>query len=1257
MSKKLNLLSIILFIAYFSHAQYNWGNLPLGGGGFVSAVIASETEENVIYARTDVGGAYRWEAHTETWTPLNDWIQNNETGLWGIESLALSAQESNMVFMFAGIDYFDNGKSAILISDDYGETFTQVEVTSQFKAHGNGMGRQTGERLVVDPNNSDILFCGTRRDGLFKSTDGGYNWSEIASFPVTTTANDNGICFVEFDNTSSVQNGATQRIFAGVSRSGNTNLYVSEDGGNTWNAIPSQPTTYMPQRMAQNSNGSIFITYGNGSGPHAHWDIASESMDAGAVWKYEHDSETWTDITPSITSAYGGIAVDPTNPDKIIVSTINTYLQQPWGWGDRICVSTDGGNSWTDLFENDLISMDNNNIPWIIDHAIHWAGSLCIDPFNTDRVFVTSGNGIFMTEHISTTTNHSWKFMVKGIEETVPLDIVSIPNGPVITVIGDYDGSVYHDKNTYPELHKPEIGTSTGIDFAYQNSDYVVRTGGDDEGNSFPLYYSTDMGETWTQFATKPNGELLYKGKAAISADGSTVVWGAENSSTLYKTTDWGTTWTDVTGVSVENAYPVADAVNPDKFYLANGNTIYVSTDGGSSFSAQGTTGYTDLKKIRATPGIEGDIWAPCGTNGLYRSTNSGTDFSNINSVSACSAVGFGKAIEGNTFPTIYIWGTVGGTTGIFQSTDEGATWTQINDDNHEFGGPANGQFVIGDMNEYGTVYMSTAGRGTVYGSSNTNNNCTSPDLGKNFSLCGLSNPIILDSHTSVNQNTSYTWYKDGTPITGEQAATLEISEAGTYRVERDSATCSNYDEISVSATIPQPDLGGDKNICASASITLNCGISEEIYTYEWTHNAEPISQAHQSSITVSETGTYTCTISAEGCSSVSDNSTVSSDLLSVSDDTICSSGQEAFIEVTNNNGPYEWYNQETGGTLLHTGSSYSPQITENTTLYIEDAGVVSSTIGEPEINASADGWYTSSFTELNTQLLVQVTQNITLASVNVSVENNGTDVSIQLIENGTVAYTHTEENVSAGMQTIPLNFNLVPGEYTMNAEGTTNSLYVQTEQANFPYSLPDYVSFSNAETWATGWYGMFYNWVLESGSQCVRTPVQIVIDSENPDCNTEQSQEIVFDAGWNLFSTHIDAHNDSISHLFAETEFTIIKNANGFFKKNQPTEMQSIQTIQSGEAYLVFMESAANITFTGSYSSKSTSSLHEGWNLLGIPVTSSVNVVNLPEETIIIKDFNEFHEPENNLGTLSELVPGKGYYIYVNPSTQMNWQ
>ena len=52
---------------------------------------------------------------------------------------------------------------------------------------------------------------------------------------------------------------------------------------------------------------------------------------------------------------------------------------------------------------------------------------------------------------------------------------------------------------------------------------------------------------------------------------------------------------------------------------------------------------------------------------------------------------------------------------GIYRSTDAGKTWVCINTD-HLYGGTGNGNFLVGDMNTFGKVYMSTVGCGIVVG-------------------------------------------------------------------------------------------------------------------------------------------------------------------------------------------------------------------------------------------------------------------------------------------------------------------------------------------------------------------------------------------------------------------------------------------------------------------------------------------------------------------------------------------------------------
>ncbi|MBC9934429.1 T9SS type A sorting domain-containing protein [Chitinophaga qingshengii] len=686
-------------------AGYVWKNVAIGGGGFVSAIIPSPTTQNLVYARTDVGGAYRWNASTSSWVPLLDWVSDNEVGFLGVESLAIDPQLPNRVYMLVGISYFNNGKTAILRSDDYGNTFTITDVSTQFKAHGNGMGRQTGEKLVVDPHNSNILYCGTRWNGLFRSTDAGATWSRLSSLNVTTTPNENGISFVLLDG-SSVSGGVTQRIFVGVSRSGSTNLYRSDNGGQSFTAVSGATTTFMPHRAALAGNGTLYLTYGNGAGPHAHWS-QPEPMDNGQIWKYNISTGAWTNITPSgFNRAFGGISVDPNNPNRIVASTINTYMNQNGAWGDRMFLSTNGGSSWVDVVDRGF-TLDPDGITWVSGHAIHWAGSIAFDPFNTERVWVTSGNGIFVNDNIS--TSGTWRFAVKGLEETVPLGLESIPNGPVVSVIGDYDGFRHTTNvNQYAPIHQPQMGTTTGLAVAAQNTNKIVRV-----GNS--MYYSNDMGISWTQ--NNMNGT---QGQVALSANGNTVLHSPKESSVTYRSTNNGSSWSAVSGLSFNEARPAGDPVNSNKFYAYNpGNgAVMVSTNGGSSFSQAGSVASGGSQIIRLAPGMEGHVWIALNNGGLARSTNSAQSFSTISSVSNCGAVGFGVAAPGTNYPAIYIWGTINNIRGVYRSTDQGASWVRVNDDTHEYGGPGNGQFVQGDMNVFGRVYMSTAGRGIVYGES-----------------------------------------------------------------------------------------------------------------------------------------------------------------------------------------------------------------------------------------------------------------------------------------------------------------------------------------------------------------------------------------------------------------------------------------------------------------------------------------------------------------------------------------------------------
>ena len=55
-----------------ARAPYAWRNVRVGGGGFAPGIIFSTVERGLAYLRTDMGGAYRWDAAERAWLPLQD---------------------------------------------------------------------------------------------------------------------------------------------------------------------------------------------------------------------------------------------------------------------------------------------------------------------------------------------------------------------------------------------------------------------------------------------------------------------------------------------------------------------------------------------------------------------------------------------------------------------------------------------------------------------------------------------------------------------------------------------------------------------------------------------------------------------------------------------------------------------------------------------------------------------------------------------------------------------------------------------------------------------------------------------------------------------------------------------------------------------------------------------------------------------------------------------------------------------------------
>jgi hypothetical protein len=710
--------------------SYSWKSVTIEGGGFVTGLVFSPIKQGVLYARTDIGGAYRYDAKNRSWIPLTDFVSRKDSNYLGIESMAADPVKPSRVYMAAGM-YAQPwaGPGAFMRSDDQGDTW-HVTPMASLKMGGNDLGRSNGERLAIDPHQPKILYFGSRLSGMWKSTDESTSWSKLESFPVKDDPKGWGINFVLFDPRGGKSGEPTKVIYAGVTRT-EQNLYRSSDAGESWQLVPKQPKGFLPSRAALDRDGTLYVSYGNDPGPYAVQD--------GALYRYEPGRDTWTNISPLKPSekdkfGYGAVTVDASNPGTLLTTTIDR-----WSTGGEILRSKDRGQTWQPLMAKAVL--DSAGVAHTYHHrdklnAPQWMGDIKIDPFAPDHALVIDGGGVWATEDLTKADKNEptrWTFRSKNLEETAVRGIISPPEGaPLLSVMGDLCGFRHDSLTESPKrgtFNKPSCASADSIDFAESKPNVVVRVGTHPwDGVKGPRgAISSDGGISWTEFGSEPPGSN-GSGSTVVSADAAVILW-APRDAPGSRSTDRGVTWVRAKGLPDNKKVPewapvhlrlAADRVNPKKLYAYDAleGASYASEDGGVTF-AKTTTSLTVLPEynlivasIQAVPGFEGHLWATGGKQ-LLRSTDSAKSFSGLESVEESYAVGFGKPAPGQKYPTIYLSGQVQGVSGFFRSDDQGETFVRINDDAHQYGGS---NLIIGDPRVHGRVYIAPHGRGILYG-------------------------------------------------------------------------------------------------------------------------------------------------------------------------------------------------------------------------------------------------------------------------------------------------------------------------------------------------------------------------------------------------------------------------------------------------------------------------------------------------------------------------------------------------------------
>jgi hypothetical protein len=471
-----------------------WQIVPLGGGGYVPGLAIDSTGKKV-YCRTDVGGALRWNEGKGEWISVTDHMVPHGTpgagGLMGVGAITLDPSNSNRVYIAVG-SYAYSKPRGVYLSEDHGLTWKQIQSDGVVEA--NGPFRGLGNRLAVDPNDSNTVWLGTINAGLMKGTRNGETWTwesvpeESLPFGQTPEKKSKaGVTFVECD-----KNGGKTITYAGVyDNVGSTGgIYVTTDG-ETWSKVAG-PAFGVPSRGRIAPDGTLYVTGGK----------LVAKVPRGGELSLLSGLEDKLD--------YGALAVDPSDS-----SGKTLYVAESGnGQFNKIFRTKDGGATWVKQFRNfnkgKHKRLEEDGTPTLTGYWFGMIGELLVNPANPEELWATDFFGVYRTRNASAfgTDECQWANLQKGQEETVPHHLKNAPTGAkLLTGLADVSGFRYMDitKRPYKEvggnaLNDPDGGSTTSLDFSEADHNVWARAWMNPYGWGGSGGVSTDGGVSWVRF-------------------------------------------------------------------------------------------------------------------------------------------------------------------------------------------------------------------------------------------------------------------------------------------------------------------------------------------------------------------------------------------------------------------------------------------------------------------------------------------------------------------------------------------------------------------------------------------------------------------------------------------------------------------------------------------------------------------------------------------------------------------------------------
>lgn len=326
-------------------------------------------------------------------------------------------------------------------------------------------------------------------------------------------------------------------FYIGVNNGG---VWKTTDYGRTWFPIfDDQPTGSIGDvAVAPSDPNVVYVGCGEG--------LQRPDLSVGnGMYRSSDAGKTWTHLGLDDVQQIGGLAVDPTNPDRVFVAG----LGHPYGPNTERGVyrSTNGGKTWDKVLYKD----ENTG-----------AVQVAIDPVNPNIVYADMWAG-----RQGPWENGAW-------------------NGPESGLYKSTDGGTTWKKLTNG-LPTPKEGLGRiGFCIAPSNPNRLYATV--DAGQPGGLYRSDDGGENWKRLVS----DNRYWGRAADFAEVRTDPKNADIVYTAnvvtWKSTDGGNTWKSFRGAPGGDDYHRI-WINPNDtriILIASDQGAIITVNGGETFSS-----------------------------------------------------------------------------------------------------------------------------------------------------------------------------------------------------------------------------------------------------------------------------------------------------------------------------------------------------------------------------------------------------------------------------------------------------------------------------------------------------------------------------------------------------------------------------------------------------------------------------------------------------------------------------------------------